>query len=80
MDDGNSSPFWPSHNVEHLAICIWFLDSMQDIKEKFLAFLPLQRITRAAISEAILQFLATTFQHLTCMAKDTMEQATCHQM
>ena len=65
VDDVNSSPFYSiladevtSHNVEHLAICIRFLDSKQDIKEKFLAFLPLQRITGAAISEAILQFLA----------------------
>lgn len=40
-----------------MAICIWFLNSKQIIKEEFLAFTPLQRITGAAISEAILQFL-----------------------
>ena len=88
VDDVNSSPFYSiladevtSHNVEHLAICIRLLDSKQDIKKKFLAFLPLQRIIGAAISEAILQFLLiTTFQHLTCVAKDTTEVATCHQM
>ena len=64
IDDVNSSPFYSiladevtSHNVEHLAICIWFLNSKQIIKEEFLAFMPLQRITGAAISEAILKFL-----------------------
>ena len=65
IDDVNSSPFYSiladevtSHNIEHLAICIRFVDSKHDIKEEFLAFLPLQRITGAAISEAILQFLS----------------------
>ena len=49
VDDVNSSPFYSiladevtSHNVEHLATCIWFVDSKHDIKEEFLAFLPLQ--------------------------------------
>ena len=62
--DVNSSPFYSiladevtSHNIEHLAICIRFVDSKQDIKEEFPAFLSLQQITRAEISEAILQFL-----------------------
>ena len=61
IDDVNSSPFYSiladeltSHNVEHLAICIRFLNSKQIIKEEFLAFMHLQRITGAAISEAIL--------------------------
>ena len=64
VNDVKSSPFYSiladevtSHNVEHLAICVRFLDSNKDIKEEFLAFLLLQRITGAAISEAILKFL-----------------------
>ena len=64
VNDVNSSPFYSiladevtSYNVEHLAICVRFLDSKQDIREEFLAIMPLQRITGAAISEALLQFL-----------------------
>ena len=60
----NSSPFYSivvdevtSHNAEHLAMCVRFLDSKQDIREEFLGFITLQQITGAAISEAILQFL-----------------------
>ena len=47
--------------MEHLAICIRFLDCKQkDIREEFLTFVPLERITGEAISQAtdcILQFL-----------------------
>ena len=64
INDVNSSPFYSiladevtSHNTEHLAVCVRFLDSKQDIREEFLSFMPLQRITGAAISEAILKFL-----------------------
>ena len=64
VNDVKSSPFYSIladevtlHNVEHLAICVRFLDSNQDIREEFLTFMPLQQITGAAISEAILQFL-----------------------
>ena len=65
VDDVNVSPFYSiladevtSHNVEHLAIYIRFLDCKQkDIREEFLTFVPLERITGEAISQAILQFL-----------------------
>ena len=65
VDDVNASPFYSiladevtSHNVEHLAVCIRFLDCKQkDIREEFLTFVPLERITGEAISQAILQFL-----------------------
>ena len=46
-----------SHNVEHLAICIRFLDHKQDIREEFLTFLSLERIIGRKISESVLAFL-----------------------
>ena len=50
VDDINASPFYSiladkvtSHNVEHLAICIRFLDCKQKcIREEFLTFVPLE--------------------------------------
>jgi len=63
VNDINSSPFYSIladeatlHNVEHLAISVRFLDKNKNIREELLAFMPLQRITGAAISEEILQF------------------------
>lgn len=66
VDDINASPFYSiladevtSHNVEHLSICIRFFDHKQNnIREEFLGFLPLERITGEAISAAILEFLS----------------------
>ena len=47
VNEVKSSPFCSiladevtSHNIEHLAICVRFLDSSQDIREEFLAFMP----------------------------------------
>ena len=65
VDDVNSSPFYAiladevtSHNVEHLALCIRIFDHKQKtIREEFLAFLSLVRITGEVISAVILQFL-----------------------
>ena len=58
-----------------------FLDSKQDIREEFLGFIPLQRITGAAVSEAILQIL-TENNIPTCNmhGKDMMEPVICHVM
>jgi len=66
IDDVNASPFYAiladevtSHNVEHLALCIRFFDhKLKAIREEFLAFLPLVRITGEAISTVILEFLS----------------------
>ena len=89
VDDVNASSFYfiltdevTSHNVEHLAICIRFLNCKQkDTKEEFLTFVPLEWITGEAISQAILQFYRKAkFQHLTCVVKDMMVLAICHQM
>ena len=81
VNDVKSSPFYSiladevtSHNVEHLAICVRFLDSNKDIKKEFLAFFPLQRITGAAISEAILKFLEdNNIPPCNIHGRDTME-------
>lgn len=47
-----------SHNIEHLAICARFVDDRKDIREEFLTFLPLERITGEKIAENILSFLS----------------------
>ena len=60
----NAAPYYAiladevtSHNVEHLAICARFVDGKKDVREEFLAFLNLERITGEKIAEAILGFL-----------------------
>lgn len=89
VDDVNSSPFYfiladevTSHNVEHLAICVRFHDSNQDIREEFLGFMPLQQITLG--QQYLKQYfnfkIKTTFPYVTCVARDMMEPVTCHQM
>ncbi|KAL5491305.1 hypothetical protein EMCRGX_G016568 [Ephydatia muelleri] len=46
-----------SHNTEHLAICARFVDQNNDIREEFLAFIGIDRITGAEIADAIVKFL-----------------------
>ena len=46
-----------SHNIEHLAICARFVDQNNGIREEFLAFIGLDRITGAKIADAIVKFL-----------------------
>ena len=46
-----------SHNIEHLAICARFVDQNNGIREEFLAFIGLDRITGAEIADAIIKFL-----------------------
>ena len=46
-----------SHNIEHYAICARFVDQNNDIREEFLAFIGLDRITGAEIADAIIKFL-----------------------
>ena len=65
VEDVNASTFYAiladevtSHNEEYLALCIRFCDHKRNtIREEFLAFLPLVRITGEAITEVILKFL-----------------------
>ena len=46
-----------SNNTEHLALCVRFVDKECNIREEFLTFIPLQRITGEQIAETILNFL-----------------------
>ena len=57
LDDLNVTPYYSTladevafDNVEHLAICAWFVDKNKDIREEFLPFLELERITGEKIS------------------------------
>ena len=45
------------HNVEHLPICIRFVDSECNIREKFIAFIKLWRVRAVDISNAIIKSL-----------------------
>ena len=44
-------------NTEHLAICAHFVDCRKEIREEFLTFKELKRITGEHIADAILTFL-----------------------
>jgi hypothetical protein len=44
-----------THNVEELSLCFRFVDKQQNIREEFIDFIALRRITGELISEAILQ-------------------------
>ena len=46
-----------SSNIEHLAVCIRFVDARRNIREEFLTFQQLTRITGMHIAEAIIKFL-----------------------
>ena len=64
VDELNTAKFFAiladevtSHNVEHLAICARFVDSGKNVREEFLAFIKLERITGEKVAEGILEFL-----------------------
>ena len=64
LNELNSSKFYAiladevtSHNLEVLAICARFVDQHKDIREEFLGFLELERITGEKVAESILGFL-----------------------
>ena len=46
-----------SHNTEHLALCTRFVDAKGDIREEFMTFLSLERLTGRYIVEKIIEFL-----------------------
>ena len=46
-----------SHNTEHLALCTRFVDAKGDIREVFMTFLSLERLTGRYIAEKIIEFL-----------------------
>ncbi|XP_065904945.1 zinc finger MYM-type protein 1-like [Dysidea avara] len=64
IDEVIASPYYSiladevtSHNIEHLSVCVRFLDQQNNIREEFLAFFPLERITGEAILQPILKCL-----------------------
>ena len=46
-----------SHNVEHMALCVCYVDESCDIQERFMAFLKLQRVRASDITNAIVNTL-----------------------
>ena len=46
-----------SHNREHLALCIRFVDDKKAVREEFLGFVELERITGEEIAATIVRFL-----------------------
>ena len=46
-----------SHNVEHLAMCLRFVDSECNIREEFVAFIKLSRVRASDIADSILTTL-----------------------
>ena len=45
------------HNVEHLALCLRFVDDKCDVQEKFVGFVKLQRVRANDIANAIVTTL-----------------------
>ena len=45
------------HNMENLALCVRFVDDESNIREEYLAFIALERITSMQIAASSLQFL-----------------------
>ena len=43
-----------SHNVEHLSLCLRYIDGYHDIQEKHIAFVKLQRVRASDITNAII--------------------------
>ena len=57
LDDLNAATYYSiladkvtSHNEEHLAICARFVDEKKDLREEFLTFIKLERITGETVS------------------------------
>ena len=42
-----------SHNVEHMPICLCFVDEKCDIREDFMTFVRLERVRASDITKAI---------------------------
>ncbi|XP_022810041.1 zinc finger MYM-type protein 1-like [Stylophora pistillata] len=64
LDDLNAATYYSiladevtSHNEEHLAICARFVDKKKDVREEFLTYIKLEKITGEKIAENILAFL-----------------------
>ena len=53
-----------SHNVEHLPICLRFVDGECNIREEFISFVKLERVRAVDIADAIIQNLGLSLQYL----------------
>jgi len=56
-----------SHNVEHIELCLHFVDENCDVQEKFIGFVKLQRVRANDIANAIittLEDLKLSLMHL----------------
>ena len=62
-----------SHNVDHFALCVKFFDGNKNIREEFLKFLELERITGSKIGQSILELVEI------CVVRGTMVPQICHQ-
>lgn len=86
LNDLNAAPYYSiladevtSHNEEHLAICARFVDEKKDVREEFLTFIKLERITGEKIAESILAFLKENNIPATNMRGQGYDgAATCH--
>ena len=64
--------------MEHLALCVRFVDDKGNIREKFLAFITLEQITGRQIAASVCNFCERMGSMLRiCTVRDTMVQATC---
>ena len=68
MEEIKKAPFYTiladevtSHNVEHLAVCARFVNGNSEIRDEFLAFITLDRITGEQIARAIIKFLEENY-------------------
>ena len=67
-----------SHNAQHLAICVRFVDRKKEVWEEFLNVLNLRRITGEKIEDALMAFSKrTVFSCLICEDKVMMKLLTC---
>jgi hypothetical protein len=75
-----------SHNIKEMALCIRFVDKDRNIREEFLKFCRLKRITGAAIAKAVIKSLQV-FVYFDCvrhsgigtLLKKTDPHLWCHQ-
>ena len=60
------------HNIEHLPICIRYIDDDNKISEDFLSFIKLERVRASDIAEAIEKCLTNLGLSLYWMVRDMM--------
>ena len=61
-----------SHNVEHLCLCLRFVDDMSHIREEFITLLKLERVRAIDITNAIVNYFEGLGLSLSYMGRDTV--------